>query len=128
MIRKFFATLLAVCAVSAYAAVDANQASQADLETVKGIGPGLSSKILEARKAGSFKNWNDLVERVGGIGPGNANRLSQGGLTVAGSAYDGSGAPAKINPSAKTAKSGDAPTAGEAGKPARSKKAEKPSA
>jgi competence protein ComEA len=74
MIRHLIATLLAVFALNAYAAVDANQASRADLETVKGIGPGLSAKIVEARKSGSFKNWDDLVERVGGIGAGNAAR------------------------------------------------------
>jgi DNA uptake protein ComE-like DNA-binding protein len=59
----------AALALNAFAAVDVNQASQAELETVKGIGPGLSSKILDARKASSFKDWTDFVERVSGIGP-----------------------------------------------------------
>ena len=96
MIRHLIATLLAVFALNAFAAVDVNQASRADLETVKGIGPGLSAKIIEARKAGTFKGWGDLVERVSGIGAGNASRLSQAGLTVAGTAYDASAsAPAK---------------------------------
>jgi competence protein ComEA len=103
MIRNLIATLLAVFALQAYAAVDANQGSRAELETVKGIGPGLSGKILDARKSGSFRNWGDLVERVGGIGPGNAARLSQGGLTVAGAAYEVSAAaPAKAAKTAKT--------------------------
>ncbi len=88
MIRILAAIILAAFALNAHAAVDANQASQADLETVKGIGPGLSGKIVEARKAGEFKSWSDLVERIGGVGPGNAARLSQAGLTVAGAAYD----------------------------------------
>ena len=94
MIRKLIAivlaTVLATFALSAFAAVDVNKASQAELETVKGIGPGLSGKILEARKTGAFKNWNDMVERVGGVGPGNAARFSQAGLTVGGAAYDSS--------------------------------------
>ncbi|MEO5732504.1 MAG: helix-hairpin-helix domain-containing protein [Rubrivivax sp.] len=102
MIRQLFATLLAVLALNAFAAVDANQATRADLETVKGIGPGLSGKILDARKTGGFKNWDDLVERVGGIGPRSATKLSQGGLTVAGNGFDG----ASASPSA--AKSGKA--------------------
>jgi competence protein ComEA len=91
MIRHFFATLLAAFALctNAWAAVDVNQASQAELETVKGIGPGLSGKILEARKAGAFKNWADMVERVPGIGEGNAARFSQAGLTVAGAPFAG---------------------------------------
>ena len=95
MFRNLIAVILAVFALSAFAAVDANVATRADLETVKGIGPGLSGKIVEARKSGNFKNWDDLVDRVGGIGPGNAARFSQAGLTVGGAAYDGKAAAAK---------------------------------
>jgi competence protein ComEA len=106
MIRHLIAaavTALAVFALDAHAAADANQATQAELESVKGIGPGLSGKIIDARKTGVFKSWDDLVERVGGIGPGNAARLSQNGLTVAGNPYPGSNAaPA---PNAKAGKS-----------------------
>ena len=83
MIRHLFAALLAALTLNAFAAVDANQASRADLETVRGIGPSLSGKIVEARKAGEFKNWGDLVGRISGVGPDNAARLSQAGLTVA---------------------------------------------
>ena len=93
MFRILAAFILAAFAFAAQAAVDANKASQAELETVKGIGPGLSGKILDARKAGAFKDWNDLVERVGGVGPGNAARFSQAGLTVNNAAY--SAAPAR---------------------------------
>ena len=92
MIRNVIRLVLAVLAFSAFsafAAVDVNQANRADLETVKGIGPGLSGKIVDARKTGSFKDWGDLVERVGGIGPGNAARFSQNGLTVGGATFDG---------------------------------------
>ena len=32
----------------------------------------------------AFKDWPDLVDRVGGVGAGNAARFSQAGLTVAG--------------------------------------------
>ena len=46
MIRNLIASVLAVFAFNAFAAVDVNRANQAELETVKGIGPGLSSKIL----------------------------------------------------------------------------------
>ncbi|MBZ8139588.1 hypothetical protein CLD22_06690 [Rubrivivax gelatinosus] len=89
VLRPVAALLFAAFAFNAMAAVDANQASQAELETVKGIGPGLSAKILEARKTGAFKNWSDMVDRVPGIGDGNAARFSQAGLTVAGAAYPG---------------------------------------
>ena len=112
MIRNFITLLLAVFALNAFAAVDANQATRADLETVKGIGPGLSGKIVDARKTGQFKDWSDLVERVGGIGTGNAAKLSQAGLTVGGSTYDRQTAatkPAKEAKADKTkkAKKGD---------------------
>lgn len=110
MFRQLIAIVFAALALNAFAAVDVNQASQAELESVKGIGPGLSSKILAARKASSFKDWNDLVDRVSGVGPGNANRFSQAGLTVAGKAYQpGTAAPSKAaTQTAKAAKA--APT------------------
>lgn len=112
--NRFLAALVLVAAsFAAQAAVDANKASQAELETVKGIGPGLSAKILDARKTGQFKDWNDLVDRVGGIGAGNAARFSQAGLTVAGAAYAGDTGTAK--PAKSTLK---------ADLPAKSKKAE----
>ena len=47
MIRNFLSLVLAVFALNAFAAVDVNQATRADLETVKGIGPGLSGKIVD---------------------------------------------------------------------------------
>ena len=109
MIRNFLALLLAVFAFNAFAAIDVNQASQAELETVKGIGPGLSAKILKARQASSFKTWDDLVDRVSGVGPGNAARFSQAGMTVAGAAY--SGAPVKPAKAARVAKAEKAPKA-----------------
>lgn len=105
MIRNFIAVLLATFALTAFAAVDANKASQAELETVKGIGPGLSGKIIDARKTGTFKNWGDLVERVGGVGPGNAARFSQAGLTVAGAPFEAATVAATAaGATAKTAK------------------------
>jgi competence protein ComEA len=106
MFRILAALILAAFAFAAQAAVDANKANQAELETVKGIGPGLSGKILDARKAGAFKDWNDLVERVGGVGPGNAAKFSQAGLTVNDVAY--SAAPVADKPARKATKDADA--------------------
>jgi len=107
MKRFLSALVLAAFAFAAHAAVDVNKSSQADLETVKGIGPGLSGKILAARKSGDFRDWGDLVERVAGIGPGNASRFSQAGLTVAGAPYRGTTAgdvkAAKVDRSGKPA-------------------------
>jgi competence protein ComEA len=111
MIRNFFAvvaTAFALLAPLAAQATDVNRASQAELESVKGIGPGLSGKILKAREAGSFKDWADLVERVGGVGPGNAARLSANGLTVGGTAFDAKAMPAKPVNASKTEKPANA--------------------
>jgi competence protein ComEA len=104
------AFIFAFFAFAAQAAVDANKAKQAELETVKGIGPGLSSKILDARKAGAFKDWNDLVERVGGVGPGNAARFSQAGQTVNSAAFSTTAAvtPDKAAAARKPARPADA--------------------
>ena len=98
----FIAWVLALGIGAAFAAVDANKASQAELESVKGIGPAMSNKVLEARKAGGFKDWIDLIDRVSGIGRGNAAKFSDAGLTVNGSTY--SGAAANTTSAAKPAK------------------------
>ena len=72
MIKKILAAMLALFAAVAFAAVDVNKATLAELETVKGIGPAIAGKILDERKKSSFKDWNDMVERVKGVGEGNA--------------------------------------------------------
>lgn len=90
MIRRLITTVLAALTLAATqvaVAAEVNQASAAELEAVKGIGPALSGKITAARQQGPFKDWADLVDRVSGLGPGNAARFSQAGLTVAGAAY-----------------------------------------
>ena len=56
MFKKFLVVLAALFAAAAFAAVDVNKATQAELEAVKGIGPVISGKILEERKKGSFKD------------------------------------------------------------------------
>ncbi|HEY3635085.1 MAG TPA: helix-hairpin-helix domain-containing protein [Caldimonas sp.] len=65
-------------------AVDVNKATQADLESVKGIGPAVSTQVLAERRKGEFKDWNDFVLGVKGSGAGSAAGLSQAGLTVHG--------------------------------------------
>lgn len=87
MLKRVMSLLLALCAATAFAAVDVNNASPADLDSVKGIGPGTSSKLLEVRKNGKFKDWPDLIERMPGIGEKRAAKLSADGLTVNGQAF-----------------------------------------
>lgn len=78
--------VLALCSL-AWAAPDVNQASQAELESLPGIGPAASGRILEERQKRPFKDWADLIGRVKGLGPASAARLSAAGLTVEGMGY-----------------------------------------
>lgn len=113
MFKNILAAMLALCAAAAFAAVDINKANQAELEAVKGLGTVTAAKILDERKKGSYKDWNDLMLRVGGIKEAKANKLSTAGLTVNGEAYKApapgtttAGKPAK----AKKAPQAEAPT------------------
>jgi len=68
--KKLLLVLISVFAfsVSAWAAVDLNTATQAELETVKGIGPVKAKAILEYRKKnGNFKSVDEL-DNVPGFG------------------------------------------------------------
>ena len=87
MLKILLGVVAALAASVAFAAVDINKADQAALESVKGVGTSLSARILEERKKGAFKDWNDLVERVRGVGGGNAAKFSAAGLTVNGAGY-----------------------------------------
>lgn len=87
MLKKALTVLLSLATTLAMAAVDVNTASEADLDSIKGIGPGTSAKMLEARKTGKFKDWPDLIARVSGIGDKRAAKLSAEGLTVNGAKY-----------------------------------------
>jgi competence protein ComEA len=81
------AAMAAVLFCSAAAATEANTASRAELESLRGVGTGLAQAILDERQKGAFKNWADLAARVKGVGARNATKLSAAGLTVAGEAY-----------------------------------------
>lgn len=89
MIKKLLALAAMLSAAACFAAVDINKASAADLDSIKGIGPAMSGKILDERKKGNFKDWNDFVARVKGVGDGNAAKFSTEGLTVNGTAFKG---------------------------------------
>ncbi len=103
MLKKILMFFTLLYAAAAFAAVDANRATAAELDSVKGIGPALSGKILDERKKAPFKDWNDLIARVSGVGATSAARYSEQGLTVNGSAFTGAAAAA----SGKTKKSAD---------------------
>ncbi len=98
------AALFAILSAAASAAVDINKASQAELESVKGIGPSMSTKILDARKTGAFKDWSDLQSRVKGVRDKTSAKFSTQGLTVNGQAYAGGDTTMAAKSSAKAAK------------------------
>jgi competence protein ComEA len=85
------ATLL-LATTAAFAAVDVNTATEAELDGIKGIGPGLSGRILEERKSAPFKDWADFIGRVGGVGNKSAVNFSKEGLTVNGKKYSAAAA------------------------------------
>lgn len=73
--------LAAWLALPAWAA-DANTATEAELDGIKGLGPSQTARILQARDKAPFKDWADFMARVKGIKPRTATKLSQNGLTV----------------------------------------------
>ncbi len=85
MLKKILAILAMLYAAAAFAAVDVNKATAAELDGIKGIGPVMSKRILDERKKGEFKSWDDLITRVKGISEGNAARFE--GLTVKGAEF-----------------------------------------
>ena len=96
MFKKLLAFFAAMTVAVAFAAVDVNQATTAQLDGIKGIGPGISGKIVDERKKGNFKSWEDFIGRVKGVGERNAVKFSAAGLTVGGAGYKGAAAaPAK---------------------------------
>ena len=129
MFKRLLAALFALIAATAVAAVDINKATQAELETVKGIGPAIAGKMLDERKKSPFKDWADMVARVKGVGEGNAAKFSTEGLTVNGQAFNKSAAaPAAAKTADKPAATENKPAAA-ADKPAKAEeKADKKAA
>ena len=87
MLKKILAIAVMLYAAICFAAVDANKGTAAELDSIKGIGPSLSSKILDERKKSNFKDWNDFISRVKGMGETNAAKFSAEGLTVNGATF-----------------------------------------
>ena len=87
--RKFLTIVLVTLFAfngAAYAAVNINTATQAELETLQGIGPAKAKAIIDHRKKnGAFKSADNL-EKVNGIGPATLKRLRKdiavGGATT----------------------------------------------
>ncbi|MDI4631854.1 DUF655 domain-containing protein [Pelomonas sp. V22] len=87
--RRRLLLLLASLPLLASAAkpLELNQATQAQLESLAGVGPDLAERLLKARDARPFESWADLRRRVTGVGPKLAAKLSDQGLRVQGQPY-----------------------------------------
>lgn len=107
MLKKILLAIVTVFAFAnfAFAAVDANTADKAALDSVKSIGDKTADAIIAERtKNGKFKDWTDFIHRVKGVGPKNAEKMSAGGLTVNGAALANAPASAETKKAPKAAK------------------------
>ena len=127
MFKKFLFIIALLFAGTAFAAVDVNKASAAELDGIKGIGPAMSEKIINERKTSEFKDWNDFINRVGGVGEKTAARFSAEGLTVNGKRFSAA-AQAKADKKKKEAEAKASKTASKADDKPASKKKEKAAA
>jgi len=101
MFKKLLTFFAALSVFAAFAAVDVNKASEAELDGIKGIGPATTRMIVAERKKADFKNWEDFIARVKGVGEKSAAKFSAEGMTVGGTAYQGTA------PTTKKAKNND---------------------
>ncbi len=90
MFKKLLAFVAAMYVAVSFAAVEVNSATTAELDAIKGIGPVKSALIVSERKKAPFKDWNDFVTRVKGVGTDSAAKFSADGMTVNGTSYKAS--------------------------------------
>ncbi len=89
MLKKLAAVgIFCLLSSASLAAVEVNSATEAELDSVKGLGPASTERILTARTQGAFTHWADFMARVKGIKPATAAKLSNSGLTVNGARFD----------------------------------------
>ena len=72
-------------------ATEANLATEAELDSIKGLGPASTARIMQARERSPFKDWADFLRRVKGFKGSSAARLSEAGLTVNGLPFEAPG-------------------------------------
>jgi competence protein ComEA len=87
MFKNLLAFVAAMSVAVAFAAVEVNSATPAELDSIHGIGPVKSALIISERKKMPFKDWNDFVTRVKGVGTDRAAKFSAEGMTVNGTSY-----------------------------------------
>jgi competence protein ComEA len=86
LLKKWLVGAL-VCAHLSVLALEINQANEAELDSIKGMGPAMTRKVLIARAEKIFTNWKDLMSRVAGIGKAKAQQFSDQGVLVNGQSF-----------------------------------------
>ena len=81
---RYMLCLFILCCCPHPGALEINQATEAELDNLRGLGPAFTRRVLAARSQQPFKDWPDLMRRVSGMGPRVARKLSDQGLTVQG--------------------------------------------
>ena len=84
--------LIALCTCAPSWALEINQASEAELDNLRGLGPAFTLRIMAERQRQPFNSWADLMRRVSGMGTATARKLSDQGLTVQEQAFTTSNA------------------------------------
>jgi competence protein ComEA len=82
-----FALMIAMSALAmpqvGWASINPNQASAAELQTIRGIGPSMSARIIaERQKNGPFKSPQDFARRIPGVGPKKLKAFQEAGLQI----------------------------------------------
>jgi competence protein ComEA len=80
--------LITLCAHLPLGALEINQASEAELDNLRGVGPAFTRRILAERAQAPFRSWADLMQRVSGMGTSTARKLSAQGLQVEGQVFE----------------------------------------
>lgn len=63
-------------------ALELNQATEAELDSLRGMGPALNRRVRTSREVKSFSDWSDFMQRVSGMGRAKAQSFSDQGLTI----------------------------------------------
>ncbi len=82
LLRFSFALLLFLFMRVPAHALDLNNATKAQLRSIKGIGDKTADRILSIRKQGRFLSLDDFGARVPGFGPKKLHKLRTQGVTV----------------------------------------------
>jgi competence protein ComEA len=109
--KKLFLALVAfmMSAGLAFAGIDINKASEAELDAVKGIGPVKAKAIIEERtKNGNFKDLDDAGKRVKGIGDATVAGWKKNGDVNVGGKHEPKAVAAKKDDAKKDAPKSDA--------------------